>query len=184
MDELKRSIKHALKSEDPIPRHRVREWIQRSADVEADALLYKLTGEAWDRIQPRLETAESCSLIQRYLLGCIRDDPKSRIALRRYEAAGELEAWLDQLASMEDTREVIQGVVGAVTALFLTGDDQVRAAIETGFLEHVLEQARMRPLFSHWACDDRMQTAWREALAWGEAHPNFMKGLRDRVRDR
>jgi hypothetical protein len=40
----------------------------------------------------------------------------------------------------------------------------------------------MRPLFSHWADDERLQEAWRLALAWGEAHPNFMKGLRAGLR--
>jgi len=66
----------------------------------------------------------------------------------------------------------------------LNGDDQVRAAVETGFLEHVLEQPRMRPLFSEWANDGRLQETWRHALAWGEAHPNFMRGLREQLRDR
>lgn len=175
MDELKRSINQALGSELPIPRQLVREWIQRSANSDDDAMLYKLTREASNRIKPPLETAETCVLIQRYLLGCIRQNPGSGIALSRYEAAGELEAWFDHVASMEDTRDVIQGVVSEVTTLFLTGDQDVRRAIETGFLEHVLEQATMRPLFSHWAHDERLQEAWRLALAWGKAHPNFIE---------
>ena len=76
---------------------------------------------------------------------------------------------------MNDTREILQSAVDAVTTLFLAGDDDVRRAIETGVLEHVLEQAPMRPLFSHWAHDERLQDAWRQALAYGKAHPNFMK---------
>jgi len=27
-----------------------------------------------------------------------------------------------------------------------------------------------------------LQEAWRQALAWGEAHPNFTKGLREQLR--
>jgi len=182
MDELKQSINAALGSEDPIPRQLVREWIQRAADVEADALLYKLTGEAWNRIQPHLEAGETCSLIQRYLFRCIQENPKGGIALSRYEAASELEAWFDHLVRKEETREILERAVGGVTTLFLTGDDDIRAAIETGFLEHVLEQVTMRPLFSHWAYDEQLQEAWRQALAWGEAHPNFTKGLREQLR--
>jgi hypothetical protein len=184
MDELTRSIRSALQSKDRIPGPLVREWIQRASDVETDALLYQLTREGWNRIEPRLEAAETCALIQRYLLGCIRDNPNSGSALSRYEAAGELEAWFDHLASQEDTHEILRGIVGEITTLFLNGDDQVRAAVETGFLEHVLEQPRMRPLFSEWANDERLEEAWRHALAWGEAHPNFMRGLREQLRDR
>ena len=182
MDELNRSILNALESDGPIPRQRVRGWIHQAATVQADALLYKLTREAWSRIEPCLEKAEACTLIERYLLGCIRENPQGGVALTRYEAAGELEAWFDRLADMDDTRDVLQSAVGAVTTLFLAGDDEVRGAIETGFLEHVLEQAQMRPLFSHWAHDERLQEAWRLALAWGQAHPNFTKSLRAELR--
>ncbi len=182
MDELNRSILNALESDGPIPRQRVRGWIQQAATVQADAQLYKLTREAWSRIEPRLEMAETCTLIERYLLGCIREDPQGGVALTRYEAAGELEAWFDLLAHKEDTGEILQSAVDAVTTLFLAGDDHVRRAIETGFLEHVLEQAPMRPLFSHWARDERLQEALRLALAWGHAHPNFTKSLRAELR--
>jgi len=140
MDELKQSIQIALVSEEPISRQLVREWIRRAASVEADALLYKLTRDAWNRIEPNLESVETCALIQRYLLRCIGENPQGGTALNRYEAAGELEAWFDHLAGMEDKRDILHRVVAGVTELFLNGDDDVRRAIETGFLEHVLEQ--------------------------------------------
>jgi hypothetical protein len=111
MDELNRSIRNALESDGPIPRKRVRGWIHQATNVQADALLYKLTGEAWRRIDPHLETAETCTLIERYLLGCIRENPQDSVALTRYEAAGELEAWFDRLAHMKDTREILQSVL-------------------------------------------------------------------------
>ena len=99
-------------------------------------------------------------------------------ALSRYEAAGELERWFDYLAEGQDANDILQRVVVAVTDLFLSSDDNIRRAIETGFLEHVLEQRTLRHWFSHWAFDERLQEAWRLALAWGDAHPNFVKGLR------
>jgi hypothetical protein len=182
MNELSQSIEDALQSEGPIPRELVRRWMQDATTVEVDALLYKLTGEAWNRIEPPLERGETCALIERYLLGCIRENPQGGVALSRYGAAGELEAWFDHLASIDDTAEILRGVVASVTTLFLTGDDHIRGAIETGFLEHVLEQATLRPLFSHWTHDERLQDAWQHALAWGQAHPNFMKSLRARLR--
>jgi hypothetical protein len=160
------------------PRQQVRQWIQSADSVEAEALLYQLTRGAWNRIEPQLDRDETCALIQRYLLRCIRDDPEAGVVLSRYEAAGELELWFDYLAEGEDAHDIMQGLVIAVTDLFLSSDDNVRRAIETGFLEHVLEQRKLRHWFSHWAVDERLQEAWRLALAWGDAHPNFVKSLR------
>ena len=110
-------------------------------------MLYKLTDEAWNRIEPPLEGQETCALIQRYLLRCIRENPQGGAALSRYEAAGVLEAWFDHLASTQDGPAPLQAVVVAVTDLFLGGDDLVRGAIATGFLKHVLEQPALRPYF-------------------------------------
>lgn len=182
MDELRATIQTALQSRDSIVREHVREWIREARDLETLALLYRLTDEAWDRIDPRLEGYETCVLIRRYLLRCIRENPQNSIALPRQEAAGELEGWFDHLANKENTQDILQDVSAAVTELFLTGDDEIRCAIETGFLEHVLEQSRLRGWFSHWADDERLRDAWQHALAWGEAHPDYMKGLRDRLR--
>lgn len=69
-------------------------------------------------------------------------------------------------------------MAGQVTELYLASGEDVRAAIETGFLEHVLEQERLRQYFSHWGADERLREPWENALAWGEAHPDFTKRLR------
>ena len=60
--------------------------------------------------------------------------------------------------------------------------EEITAAIETRFLEHVLEQERLRPWFEDWASDERLRESWEAALAWGKAHPDFTKGLRVRSR--
>jgi len=181
MDELDAAIDAALQSDDSIPRETVREWIRTAQTVESLACLYRLTNEAWNRIQPRLDPDETRFLIRRYLLLCIRMDPQHSIALPRYEAAAVLESWFDHLASMAGARKTLQEVTTAVTDFFLSGDEQIRLAIETGFLEHVLEQPSLRPFFSHWAQDKRLQGAWQRSLAWGEAHPNQMKRLREQL---
>ena len=178
MSQLRKAIQLAIESDGAVPRQQVRHWIQSVDSVEIEALLYRLTQEALSRIEPQLDSDEVCALIQRYLLRCIREDPKGGVALSRYEAAGELEGWFDYLSQREDAHDIVQGVVVAVTDLFLSGDGDIRRAIETGFLEHVLEQRTLRHWFAHWAYDERLEEAWRLALAWGDAHPNFMKGLR------
>jgi hypothetical protein len=182
MERLKAVIQAAIESDGPIQKEQVRAWIHGAHDVETFAFLYRLTNEGWNRIEPRLDKDETCFLISRYLLMCIRENPQDGTALPRYEAAGELEVWFDHLASMGDREKTLQEVATAVTTLFLTSGHDVRLAIETGFLEHVLEQVRLRPLFTHWADDGQLQDAWRHALAWGEAHPNYMRGMRDQLR--
>jgi hypothetical protein len=182
MTDITQQIRIAMASSDAIPRQQIRHWIEHADTVAVDALLYELPRDAWDRIEPALERDETCALIQRYLFGCIREDRTDYVTLTRYEAAAELVGWFDQLAAREEAHDVAQRVATAVTDLFLAGDASIREAIETGFLEHVLEQRSQRSFFAHWAHDERLQDAWRHALAWGEAHPNFLKGSRDRLR--
>jgi|ERR1043166_5986807 hypothetical protein len=117
----------------------------------------------------------------RYLLGCIREDPKDEGDPGRYEAAGELEALFDHVADDPTSGDTLVEMTAAVTEFFLAGDQSVRTAIETGFLEHALEQPRLRPLFAHWANDDRLRRAWQLCSEWGEAHTNFMKGQREQL---
>jgi hypothetical protein len=182
MNELKAAIQGALQSDDPIQREQVRAWIHAARDVETLAFLYRLTDKGWNRIEPRLDKDETCLLMARYLLICVRENPQGGVALPRYEAAGELEAWFDHLSNMDDTQEILQAVAALITNLYLTSDNDVRGAIETGFLEHVLEQARLRPLFTHWADNERLRDAWQHALAWGEAHLNYTRGMREQLR--
>ncbi|HKW61596.1 MAG TPA: hypothetical protein VJN89_03540 [Candidatus Acidoferrum sp.] len=182
MDDLKAAIRTALHSNNSINRESVRNWIREASDVETLALLYRLTDDAWSRITPCLEGEETCGLIRRYLVRCILENPDENIALPRQEAAGELEVWFDHLSAKKDTQKMLKDVVAAVTELFLNGDDEIRSAIETGFLEHVLEQDSLRPWFSHWAEDERLSKTWQRALAWGQAHPDYLKGLRKQLR--
>jgi len=60
-----------------------------------------------------------------------------------------------------------------VTELFLTSGDEIRNALETGFLEHALESQGLRPYFEHWSEDPRLKDTWDRALEWGIAHPDF-----------
>jgi len=184
MPNLAEAIQAAIESEEPIEREHVRGWIRDAIDLKTVALLYQLSYKAWDRIEPALERDETRRLICRYYLQCICENPQDGIGLRRYEAAGGLESWIDHLSNTEGTLGNLHEVAAAVTALYLESDSDVRMAIETGFLEHVLEQDKLRPLFSHWAEDERLKESWQRALAWGEAHPDYMKSFRDKLHAR
>jgi hypothetical protein len=184
MAELTAAIQAAIESDKPIDRKRVRVWIHDAKDLKTVALLYRLSRDAWNRIEPNLERDETCRLICRYYLLCIRENPQDDTGLQRYEAAGELESWIDHLTNTVDARGILQEVAADVTKAYLEGDTDVRMAIETGFLEHVLEQAKLRYLFAHWAEDERLKESWQHALAWGEAHPDYMKAIREQLRAR
>jgi hypothetical protein len=116
-----------------------------------------------------------------HLLHCIRDDPQGSETATRYEAAHELEACFDDISTRSDADVMLTEIAAAVTQLFLTGDKLMQRAIETGFLEHVFEQPRLRRFFAHWETDDRLRETWQLCLAWGDAHPNFTKGLREKL---
>jgi hypothetical protein len=177
MSELSTAVRAVLDGDAPIARERVVEWCRAADDVESLELLYRLTGTGYERIQPPLGQQETCRLIQRYLLECLRVDPDDGLAFNRYEAAWTLLSWFQHLSRLGDTAPVLRDAASAVTQMYLESAAEVRTAIETGFLEHVLEDEEFRPLFAGWEQDSRLRQAWLAALAWGEAHPGFTRGL-------
>jgi hypothetical protein len=177
MSDLATVVRDALAGREALAREVVAEWCKNAKDVESLALLYRLTYEAHSRIQPPLGQEETCRLIRRYLLECLRLDPQAEGVLGRYEAAQVLLSWFWHLSAMPDTSSTLQEVASAITELYLGGDETVREAIETGFLEHALEEEEYRPLFASWAVHDQLRDAWHSALAWGQAHPGFTRKL-------
>src|SRR5262245_12601734 len=111
MDALNRSIRDALESGGPISRKRVRGWIHQAANVQADALLYKLTREAWSRIKPHLETAETCALIERYLFGM-----HSRESSRRRRVNPTEAAVVKRIFALYDEGEGLKGIAMRLVA--------------------------------------------------------------------
>lgn len=184
VSEFDSEIDAALSSNGPIPRENVLSWIGASADSDLSALskLYRLTGEGYHRIQPDLGRELTCALIQRYRLGCIREGLTDNEEIQeRFEAAEPLHVWFRHLLGMEDTSAVMSGAAKAVTDLYLESGEDVRDAIETGFLEHALETTALRPYFQHWASDPRLHSAWNRAVEWGKAHPDYMANLYRRL---
>jgi hypothetical protein len=177
-------IDAALSSTKPIAREDVVRWIAAAGDVSALSKLYRLTGERYYSIQPELGRDETCSLIQRYLLECIRLNVSGRDDVQdRWEAAQTLHAWFCHLLEQGDAAPVLRQAAQAITELFLAGNSDVRNAIEAGFLEHALETSALRPYFEHWSTDDRLCPAWSRAMERGKAHPDYTWGILKKLRD-
>lgn len=171
-------IESALIAEVPIPREKVVQWIDSATDLPTLAKLYRLTDESYARIEPDLGADVTCALIQRYLLECIRTDADTEEIENRWKATQTLHAWFCHLATMdEDNSVILRRVSEAITDCYLAGSDDVRNAIEQGFLEHALEMEILRPYFEHWSGVPQLREAWQRALEWGKAHPNFTWGL-------
>jgi hypothetical protein len=131
-------VDDALLGDAPIPRERVLRWIDAATDLSTLAKLYRLTDEGYYRIRPDLGRDASCGLIQRYLFQCIREGISDNEEIQgQYEATQSLHVWFCHLLEMKDTSAVLKAAAGAVTELFLASGEDVRNAIETGFLEHV-----------------------------------------------
>ena len=65
----------ALSSDGPIRKEQVTSWIDavNDSDLQTLSKLYRVTGEGYYRIQPELGMAPTCALVQRYLIGCVRE---------------------------------------------------------------------------------------------------------------
>ena len=177
------AIDEALASNDPIPRETVLNWIKAAANLATLAKLYQLTNEGYYRILPELGKDETCFLIQTYLLGCVREDRADSDDIQsRFEAAQSLHVWFCHLNEMDGTAAILSRAAHGIKELFLASDVETRDAIETMFLEHVLETAALRPYFQDWSAHPTLRAAWERATAWGMAHPDFTWGMFKQLR--
>lgn len=78
---------------------------------------------------------------------------------------------------MGNSSDEIENAARAVTELFLASGEDVRLAIEQGFLEHALESSCLRPYFEHWSNDERLSETWTAAMEWANEHPDWSWNL-------
>jgi hypothetical protein len=149
------------------------------SELETLAKLYYLTISAYDRIQPELGSNVTCGLALRYFLECVRANVQySGMITNRFGATQSLLDWFYHLAEMDEGQSaILTQAAAAITGFYLASTHEVQDAIETGVLEHALEMVALRPYFEHWSADGRLSDAWKRALEWGKAHPNYTWGL-------
>jgi hypothetical protein len=160
----------ALHSDKPIARDDVVRWIAVADDISTLSKLYRLTGERYYGIKPELGRDETCCLIRRYLLECIRLNVTGRDDIQdRWQAAQTLHVWFCHLMEQDGASSILTQAAQAITDLFLGGDNDIRNAIEAGFLEHALEQPRYALTSS---TGPRMtDSAPHGAVLWSGARP-------------
>jgi len=189
MSNSNREIDEALISSQTIPKQKVVSWIETARDLRTLSKLYRLTRDRYYQIKPDLGAEITCSLIQRYLLRCIEEDVTDEDEgladvdkiENRWEAAASMHIWFRHLLEAGDSNDILATAARAVTQAFLSGSEEVRDAIEMGFLEHALETEGLREYFEHWSSDPQLRETWKRALEWGRAHPDFTWGLLQRI---
>src|SRR5713226_4791810 len=134
-------------------------------DLETRALVYELTDRHWSRISPELSMNEQCSFMSRYLLDCLAANRQDEEHVHSgFEAAWELASWLKHLRTLEGTEKVIERVVRDLELLYRRSDPETRNRIETGAVEHVLEDRKLRKFFSNWQDDSELRSAYEHCL--------------------
>lgn len=164
-------LKYLQRSGEVIPRDAIDE-VHVSDDIELLGYFKEIVTYHWDRIEPEPNLECCCKLAVKYLLLCITRNPTSSDYLHsRYEAAAELSRLLKHWLNATDRNDgLLTFTVGQLTDLYLQSDSKTQLAIETGFLEHILEDAKATVVFKFWESNPKLQEAFREASKWGAAH--------------
>ena len=133
----------------------------------------------YDRVQPPSDPIPVRHFLIDYYLRCVIEDPLSDQMVdydddyrmhSRFEAARNLRSLLESLFDHRYT-SLVKVLVKRVTEAFLKGDMPLQNAIETGFLEHVLERPDLVHLFEFWKDNPKSSESYETALKWGLAHP-------------
>ena len=159
----------AMHANEVISRDQVIAWMA-NPNIETRAAVYRLTNVAWDRIRPEIPGHQQCGFMLEYLIDCIRANREAGDYVHSgFEAAWELAAWLKHLHLRGET-VFIERTATRLAQLFRGEDAALQNRVETGALEHMLEEPALRPYFAVWADDPKLSAAYARALAWGEAH--------------
>ncbi len=131
------------------------EAAMRSDDLAVLGVLWELASSHADRIDPPVDMLGCNQAIAGYFLQCIEHDPQLQdFVLSRYEAARELlpffRYWKEQGRAHQ---RLIPETLEKLRQLYLRSDAETRLCIETGFLEHFLEDRANLTYLQRWQDD-------------------------------
>lgn len=141
-------------------------------DLDVWSAVYEALSRSYDRIRPEPGMELTCSFMLKYLLRCIRENQRSSEDVHSgFEAAWDLAACLKHWSKrLPETDGILRLAEQQMREVYLSGDEQLRNRLETGTLEHALEEPRVRPYFAGWANDPTLREAWEPAMEWGQRH--------------
>lgn len=156
-----------IKTDEVIQKDRVLGWMQEK-DVEVRGAVYELTSKAWNRILPEITMKEQCSFMLHYLIDCIRDNYQdTEWSLSGLEAAWQFASWLKHLNKTPEAEAIIATAARELTAMYRTGDAELKDRIGTGALEHIFEVENLRKFFQEWQSDPELKKEYESCTLWG-----------------
>ena len=163
-------IESLFVSRQPAADEHVQAWA-RSEDLEVRGALLTLFdhGLADPAALGERERAEA---YLGFFLRCIRENPAGHFVESRYAAAHSLVRWYLQVRLRSGSAaQALLAARAALRDLYVNGNDEIRRAIVTGVLEHLLEQSQVRADFADWDVDPTLHDAYEEALQWSHGAP-------------
>jgi hypothetical protein len=146
-------VERVLKTSEVVLKPDYLRWVQ-NGDLATQARAYQLSATSWRRIQPEPSMEEQCQFMMEHLLACIEANPPTDEYLQSgFEAGCSLAAWLKHLQGIPGTANVIGHVADQLALLYKKLDPAGRNRLETGALEHILEQPALRVYFESWQRD-------------------------------
>jgi hypothetical protein len=143
-------------------------WMQ-SSDIETLGVVHALLGQASVQkcITPTLEFPDYFNFCSRYLVRCMKENPRGEWASSRYEAGWEFCRWFVSLWNDNTVpKTFLAKLKSDLECLYYEGDSELRTALENAVLEHLFEDGGIRAFFGNWQHDVRLADAYRNAKLW------------------
>lgn len=172
-EEIVRAIESLMSSRQRIPLGTIKRWMGSDSIEVAGAVADLVTYAPYhERIEPPLSQEELEAFLFSYYERCMREDLEGEWAANRYGAAREIVGWFRAVPEDEcvSSQSFLVHMKHWLAALYKASGSDIRTAIVTGMLEHVLEEPRWRGFFSDWRLDHELRDAYDEALRWAVEH--------------
>lgn len=152
-----------------IPSEEIEEAFQTD-DLLKLGILREIITSHWNRLDPALNVAKCSRVVVRYLLSCLEQNPEpSDYLLSRYESAHELLRLVRHWENgTQEFQCLMRETIESIRELYVRTDDKTRLCIETGFLEHLLENRLSLRWLNRWESDPITATAITDSLKWGQ----------------
>lgn len=166
LEEITQEVVRSREASAPaIPLAKVQGWMQTTSIDEMGATYDFVTRkDAVSRVVPPLGSTEVVAFLRRYFERCMLENPESDWADSRYSAGWDLAHLLMDWAYFDRSGEDPREWAHWLAAVYKAGGPDVRLAIETATLEHVLITPEMIEVFSEWRGEPELNAALERSL--------------------